>query len=297
MACVGIISQANRIYDQRPESVASDFYELTKDVDPFMPWMSRAGGAAGAEAGAPQRASSAEQPDVASGVASFAARAHALKAEAEAKLKAMEAENRRAQIAAVRDEIVEIYREHNPRKLADVDELLAEWKGEEQKLLASVRTKYVQAAGAEQQREAADRAAPRARFAQVAAACKDRQENSRMAAAEAALAAAEDAVASASSKAELRRAESLVHRAIRAVGGIAVDCTSPESRLLPKTSSCSDDASDEASDDEPAPDSAAVEELWERASAVDGLWEIRNDAIFKHHALESLAKGSYPRQG
>ena len=230
-------------------------------------------------------------------MASFAARAHALKAEAEAKLEAMEAENRRAQLAAVRDEIVEIYREHNPRKLADVDELLAEWKGEEQKLLASVRSKYVQAAGEEQQQDAADRAAPRARFAQVAAACKDRQENSRMAAADAALAAAEDAVASASTKAELRRAESLVHRAIRAVGGIAVECTSPESRLLPKTSSCSDDASDEASDDEPAPDSAAVEELWERASAVDGLWEIRNDAIFKHHALESLAKGSYPRQG
>ena len=105
-------------------------------------------------------------------------------------------------------------------------------------------------------------------------------------------------MASASSKAELRRAESLVHRAIRAVGGIAVDCTSPESRLLPETSSCSDDVGDEASDDnEPTPDCAAVEELWERASAVDGLWEIRNDAIFKHHALESLAKGSYPRQG
>jgi hypothetical protein len=41
-----------------------------------------------------------------------------------------------------REQLVEIYREHNPRKLGDVDGLLEEWAGDEAELLSNVRRKY-----------------------------------------------------------------------------------------------------------------------------------------------------------
>ena len=41
-----------------------------------------------------------------------------------------------------RDEIVAIYQRHRPDKVSDVDQLLAEWVGEEETLLAKIRGKY-----------------------------------------------------------------------------------------------------------------------------------------------------------
>ena len=45
-------------------------------------------------------------------------------------------------VAGIRKRLVGIYAEHNPRKLDDVDALLNEWTGEEDKLLANVEAKY-----------------------------------------------------------------------------------------------------------------------------------------------------------
>eukprot|EP01043_Picozoa_sp_COSAG02_P012919 COSAG02_NODE_509_length_20882_cov_71.811914_5_plen_467_part_00 len=45
-------------------------------------------------------------------------------------------------ITGIRKRLVGIYAEHNPRKLDDVDALLEEWAGEEDKLLANVEAKY-----------------------------------------------------------------------------------------------------------------------------------------------------------
>ena len=42
----------------------------------------------------------------------------------------------------IRAQIVEIYRRRNARKLADVDGLLEEWKGEEEELLKQIEAKY-----------------------------------------------------------------------------------------------------------------------------------------------------------
>ena len=38
-----------------------------------------------------------------------------------------------------------IYRQHNPRKLGDVDGLMDEWAGEERLLLAKIKAKYAEA--------------------------------------------------------------------------------------------------------------------------------------------------------
>ena len=48
--------------------------------------------------------------------------------------------------AAARARLRAIYREHNPRKLRDVDKLLEEWEGREEVLLHTVETKYLGAA-------------------------------------------------------------------------------------------------------------------------------------------------------
>ena len=45
-------------------------------------------------------------------------------------------------LEAVREEIENIYQEHNPSKLASLSELLAEWSGEEELLLKNIREKY-----------------------------------------------------------------------------------------------------------------------------------------------------------
>ena len=42
-----------------------------------------------------------------------------------------------------RVELISIYEKYNPRKIADVDELLAEWAGQEAELLHKVRAKYL----------------------------------------------------------------------------------------------------------------------------------------------------------
>jgi hypothetical protein len=41
-----------------------------------------------------------------------------------------------------RDAMTKIYKQHNPRKLADIDGLLVEWAGDEAELLANIHTKY-----------------------------------------------------------------------------------------------------------------------------------------------------------
>ena len=46
-------------------------------------------------------------------------------------------------VDAVRQEMTAIYKKHNPRKLKDVDGLLAEWVGEEELLLDNIRKKYL----------------------------------------------------------------------------------------------------------------------------------------------------------
>ena len=43
----------------------------------------------------------------------------------------------------VRDQVIAIYKEHNPSKLADVDGLLLEWVGEEHALLSKIRYAHV----------------------------------------------------------------------------------------------------------------------------------------------------------
>ena len=48
-------------------------------------------------------------------------------------------------VAEVRRQIVAIYQAHQPRKLPDVDALMAEWAGDEHELLASIRKKWVPA--------------------------------------------------------------------------------------------------------------------------------------------------------
>ena len=48
-------------------------------------------------------------------------------------------------VAEVRRQIVAIYQAHQPRKLPDVDALMAEWAGDEHVLLASIRKKWVPA--------------------------------------------------------------------------------------------------------------------------------------------------------
>ena len=44
--------------------------------------------------------------------------------------------------AVIRAQILTIYVQHNPRKVADVDALLAEWAGEEGMLLQQIKAKY-----------------------------------------------------------------------------------------------------------------------------------------------------------
>ena len=46
-------------------------------------------------------------------------------------------------VDAIRQEMTAIYKKHNPRKLKDVDGLLAEWVGEEELLLDNIRKKYL----------------------------------------------------------------------------------------------------------------------------------------------------------
>eukprot|EP01045_Picozoa_sp_COSAG04_P046698 COSAG04_NODE_17064_length_480_cov_0.947507_2_plen_132_part_01 len=48
-------------------------------------------------------------------------------------------------VAEVRRQIIAIYQAHQPRKLPDVDALMAEWAGDEHVLLASIRKKWVPA--------------------------------------------------------------------------------------------------------------------------------------------------------
>lgn len=43
----------------------------------------------------------------------------------------------------VRNELEAIYRDHNPNKLGDLDELLEQWKGQEELLLSKVKAKYM----------------------------------------------------------------------------------------------------------------------------------------------------------
>jgi hypothetical protein len=47
------------------------------------------------------------------------------------------------ELTAVRQRLVEIYTQHKPRKLQDLDELLGEWVGKEEVLLAKVEAKYL----------------------------------------------------------------------------------------------------------------------------------------------------------
>ena len=48
----------------------------------------------------------------------------------------------RGGLSSIRTRIQSIYQEHNPRKIADIDALLMEWQGDENKLLAQVEAKY-----------------------------------------------------------------------------------------------------------------------------------------------------------
>ena len=48
----------------------------------------------------------------------------------------------RERVLRIRDEMLVIYREHNPRKVHNIDELLAQWEGDEEELLTSIRAKY-----------------------------------------------------------------------------------------------------------------------------------------------------------
>ena len=45
-------------------------------------------------------------------------------------------------LAEAREWMVQVYSSHNPRKLKDVDVLLAEWIGEEERLLQTIAKKY-----------------------------------------------------------------------------------------------------------------------------------------------------------
>ena len=47
-----------------------------------------------------------------------------------------------ADVAAIRAQLVTIYKRHNTRKLVDLDDLLEEWQGDEAELLAMVLQKY-----------------------------------------------------------------------------------------------------------------------------------------------------------
>ena len=62
--------------------------------------------------------------------------------------------------SAVRTKLQRIYEEHNPSKLEVLDELLAEWAGDEAELLANVREKYLSAeqVAAEEARDEAEAA-------------------------------------------------------------------------------------------------------------------------------------------
>eukprot|EP01046_Picozoa_sp_COSAG06_P043084 COSAG06_NODE_5592_length_3377_cov_10.967663_3_plen_331_part_00 len=46
------------------------------------------------------------------------------------------------ELETVRELMLHIYEQHNPRKIDDVDRLLKEWEGEERLLLAKIRAKY-----------------------------------------------------------------------------------------------------------------------------------------------------------
>ena len=46
------------------------------------------------------------------------------------------------ELDSIREVMIHIYQQHNPRKIDDVDRLLGEWQGEERLLLAKIRAKY-----------------------------------------------------------------------------------------------------------------------------------------------------------
>eukprot|EP01043_Picozoa_sp_COSAG02_P039632 COSAG02_NODE_3145_length_7289_cov_10.121280_2_plen_215_part_00 len=46
------------------------------------------------------------------------------------------------ELDTIREIMMHIYQQHNPRKINDVDRLLGEWQGEERLLLAKIRAKY-----------------------------------------------------------------------------------------------------------------------------------------------------------
>ena len=46
------------------------------------------------------------------------------------------------EVGIIKEIMVSIYTEFNPKKLADIDPLLEEWAGEERLLLAKIRAKY-----------------------------------------------------------------------------------------------------------------------------------------------------------
>ena len=81
------------------------------------------------------------------GAARDAARARQQATDAKAKVVAVErslhAANGNEEREIIARAIRDIFHNYNPRKLADVDELVEQWQGEERLLLAKVRAKYL----------------------------------------------------------------------------------------------------------------------------------------------------------
>ena len=52
----------------------------------------------------------------------------------------------------IRSQIIDIYLKHNPKKIDDVDQLIEEWKGQEDVLLWNIQQKYVGEADAKRRK-------------------------------------------------------------------------------------------------------------------------------------------------
>ena len=45
-------------------------------------------------------------------------------------------------VKSIKQEMIKIYQENNPRKIDDVEKLLSEWRGREEELLSNIKLKY-----------------------------------------------------------------------------------------------------------------------------------------------------------
>ena len=59
---------------------------------------------------------------------------------------------RRISLVYIRSQIIDIYLKHNPKKIDDVDQLIEEWKGQEDVLLWNIQQKYVGEADAKRRK-------------------------------------------------------------------------------------------------------------------------------------------------